>query len=295
MSKMQLKKVLRPFKNLIGDILIYSRWHSKKIMPTIGAKKNVSLLKRDGVVKLDFNFSEYVDELRSYLLDEKLCIERGCISSPMIEKGQTINIFSSFDLSAILKICTDNRLLQTLTAYYGSTPYLRNDPQFQRLQFQSEHQFDGNYYFHVDRFNQVSAMILLSEVTMETTHMAYARGSHKRRFGFVNLRKLKQGSLEQEGNINSLTHLTGSPGDIYLFDSMGLHKANYKIGAVRDCIFLNFTNGHNLYKWKAKSSDGLISEDAEHINRRSSKLVFADQNNSYRGHKYFHSDILNKL
>lgn len=292
---MHIKKLVRPFKNFLGDILIYICWHSKNNKTNL-LQNDINSFKRDGVVKLDFNFSECVNELREYLLDSKLCERKGCMSIPRLEKGQVINIFCSFDIPAMAKICLDKRLYSILAAYYGSEPYLRNDPQIQRLQFQSKTQFDGNYHFHIDRFNQVSAMILLSEVSMETTHMMYVKGTHKRKFGFLNLRRCNKEKIDKlNENSCSIIHLIGSPGDIYLFDSMGMHRADYKIGTTRDCVFLNFTNGHNLYQWKSHSNENLIPDYAEHIHRRSKSLVFADENKKYNGHKYFHSDFLNKL
>jgi hypothetical protein len=293
---MSLKKTIRPLKFFIGDALIYSFWKSKKCKRESG-KKN-SEFKRDGVVKLDFNFSEHLEELRNYLLNEEICVKEGSVSNPRVEKGLLVNIFCSFNLQAILKICTDSRLISQVEQYYGSTSYLRNDPQIQRLSIQSEDQFDNNYFYHIDRFNQVSAMILLSEVTMESTHMVYANGTQKRKFGFFDLRRLYGGRQiikKLAENSDSLTHLIGSPGDIYLFDSMGFHRADYKIGTERDCIFLNFTNGHNLYKWRASSNIGDLSKDARHIHRSDKNLVFADENKNYNGPKYFHSDIFNKF
>ena len=293
---MPLKKIIRPLKNFIGDALVYAFWHSKKCKKEPGEKN--SEFKRNGVVKLDFNFSEHLEELRNYLLNEEICVKEGSVSIPKIEKGQLVNIFCSFNLPAILKICTDSRLISHVEQYYGSTPYLRNDPQIQRLLFQSEDQFDNNYFYHIDRFNQVSAMILLSEVTMKSTHMVYANGTQMRKFGFFDLRRLygsRQSIKKLIENSDSFTHLIGSPGDIYLFDSMGFHRADYKIGTERDCIFLNFTNGHNLYKWKASSNIGDLPIDARHIHRSKKNLVFADENRNYNGHKYFHSDILNKF
>jgi hypothetical protein len=216
------------------------------------------------------------------------------VSTPTPEKGVPVHVRVSLKDAEMMRIVSDHRVLEILQSVYGTLPYLRNDPHIHRSEIGAPNQMDGNYYFHVDRYQQISLMVLMSEVTESTTHMLYAEGTNKRIFGFLDLRmqylKAKT-NLPEKFRDRQIIKLIGKPGDAFLFDSMGLHRANYISGTTRDVIFVNYTNGHNLYPYRAAINPIDQSNPfQETFNRKSSQAVFVKGTLK----SYFKSDFLNR-
>jgi len=55
--------------------------------------------------------------------------------------------------------------------------------------------------------------------------------------------------------------LIGPKGSAFLFNSIGIHRANQKIGTTRCILHLNFTNGHNLFPYVEKVDEDIIQSD----------------------------------
>ena len=145
-------------------------------------------------------------------------------------------------------------------------------------------------------------MLLLNDTTVESTHMEYLRKTHTRKLGFWNL-YLRDPDVPSsylnfiEGSSEAARpfKLVGSKGDAFLFDTMGLHRANYILKSKRLIFHLNFTNGHNLYRYSNKISadpDFRYTSNAsqarqEIILRQKEELVFAQGDH----HTYFSRKI----
>lgn len=131
--------------------------------------------------------------------------------------------------------------LVILGQYYGRSPVMRNNPLIQFIKATEDTEHDMlNSNWHVDHLHQVSMMLLLSEVTEQTMHMEYAVGSH---------RGLKLEGYYDDKQIRSqfpILKLTGKPGTLYMFDTAGVHRANYLPNTSRKILHLNFTTGHDL-------------------------------------------------
>lgn len=295
-----MKYLLREFvgvpKRSIGDLCIFVK-HRPRITDTPWEKRReVSELREFGVTKLAINFQAKVAQLRNTYLNGRL--DGDSVNRPSPENGVPTNIFASLRNDDISSIVSDVRLLSILQALYGRTPYLRSDPQVHRFHITADRQRDDNFCWHVDRYQQITLMVLLNKVTEATTHMMYLKGTHRRTFGFWNLRmqRLKSSvEVPKKYRDREVIRLLGDPGDAYLFDSMGLHRANYITGTVRDTVFALYTNGHNLYAYRALNSK-LADETHpfyETFNRQAAGLIFAD---GYpRNLRYFKSRLMNKL
>ena len=108
-------------------------------------------------------------------------------------------------------------------------------------------------------------MLFLEDVDIESTHMEYLIGSHKRKFVFLDIYLDSTNRTERIADIHNrkrkeifsknksrLYNLVGRKEDIFLFDTMGLHRAAYIPDTERRILHLNFTNSSNLYKFQNK-------------------------------------------
>ena len=85
----------------------------------------------------------------------------------------------------------------------------------------------------------------------------------------------------QKKNNYKIFKVIGKKGDAFLFNTTGLHRANYILGTTRNILHLNFTNGHNLYNYTNidnKNLNFIDNENFETINRKSDKTIFYKSN-----------------
>ena len=136
-------------------------------------------------------------------------------------------------------------LATTLYHYYGRQPYFRNQPLIQKIALR-EGDAISNGQFHVDHLRQVSVMLLVNDITENDTHMEYCVGS--------NQRNLLMEGIEMDGERCKTLYpkypvfkCTGKKGTAFLFDTSGIHRANYQRNSTRKILHLNFTTGHNIF------------------------------------------------
>lgn len=289
---MNIKSILKKIPFLqktrieFSNFLIYLNWKSKKSninFPT-QTKEQVDEFSKNGVLKINKNFSDF----SNYLNENYVAKEN-------IEKSTTY-IHLPLDDSKVLEFIFDSSC-DILNAFYGSEPYLREEPQIVIHTPKEDWINQGNGLFHVDRFNQISLMLLLHDTDLNSTHMEYLKTSHKRKFGFWDMEKrekLKDLEYKQKNNSylpNNKFHLTGKKGDVFLFNSMGIHRANFINNSDRSVLFVNFTNGHNLYEYQNKPNENLKSDNSETILRKKENLVYVKGNR----HTYFNNKFIFKF
>jgi len=105
-----------------------------------------------------------------------------------------------------------------------------------------------NGLFHVDHLHQMSFMLLTTDVTLEHTHMEYLMGSNKRPL-------LKDGISIPTNEVKKIVprypnvfKCIGKKGTLFIFDTTGIHRAEYVESGIRRILHLNFTTGQNLDK-----------------------------------------------
>lgn len=94
---------------------------------------------------------------------------------------------------------------------------------------------------------QLKIMILLTEVGEQDQYMTYVRGSHE---AFHPVERFETNALDFDYCRTYLddidvVKLTGEPGDMFLFDSNGMHRGNRSNGRIRDAFFVEFTADRN--------------------------------------------------
>jgi len=259
-------------KNEFKYLFIYLKWKPTK-------KSQKDKISELGIIKINENFKEFAD----YIIEN--------YSEKLIDDGNGVkNYFLPLSDKYIINTILKTEIYSKIYNYYGSNPYLRNDPLLQEISPTEKFLNFGNGSFHVDRYCQISVMILLHDLEISETHMEYILGSHKRTLGFLNLyldfNNIKKRIISN--NENNIYHIIGKKGDCFIFNTMGLHKANYKLNSKRSIFHLNFTNGHNLYNYTNKETLNHLkkikddSAEYEVILRKKKNLIFAGEN-----HKYF--------
>jgi hypothetical protein len=114
----------------------------------------------------------------------------------------------------------------------------------------------GNEW-HSDRYRQVSAMLLISDVTEADTHMEYVVGSHKRSFLFMRegIQMSNEESRRRGEAAEEIFYLTGPRGTLFLYDSTGVHRRNLIPGSNRKALIWTVTTGHHLHTFTETTDD----------------------------------------
>jgi len=238
---------------------------------------------KDGVVKINYDFSEFSDYLMSNYMNKILNKEKTSFniftaSQVNKENGLIVSKHVSLNDSEIVNFILNDKVKEVLTAYYGREYFLRNNPTLQQIIAKKENW--GTSVYHTDRFHQVSLMLLLNDVTENDTHMEYLCGTHKLKF-YEKLHpepddpKLKE---KVRKSINRF-QLFGKKGTVFLFDSIGIHHTIFKLNTVRNIFHLNFTTGHNLYDFRDKKLDSnLLTGINSNIIKREKKDTYYVEN-----------------
>jgi hypothetical protein len=163
---------------------------------------------------------EYVDpEARLYASNEPFAISR-----------------------ALLEVCLKPGLVALIDGYLGKRAYitqgiaLRIDPHPQTG--------FGSFQWHHDAWGKrINMMIILTEVGASDQHMTYAKGSHALRHSYEKYANSRYSADEFAKHCSGMEVLAcvAQPGDIYIFDSNGLHSGNRSMGRVRDTFIIHYT------------------------------------------------------
>lgn len=172
-----------------------------------------------------------------------------CNASTHSVFGIQISCWLSFKDERLKPLLRDPAIAAVLYNYYHRQPYYRNQPNLQYAQNDDGHDVDKGNGWHSDRYRQLTAMLLISDVTEQSTHMEYVTGSHKRSFLFM--REGIQMSLEEckrraEAERDYFM-LTGKKGTLFLFDATGIHRRNLIAGTSRKALFWTVTTGHHMH------------------------------------------------
>lgn len=251
---------LKKLGKIFHDIAVKYKWSEEIIY---SSNKNYNNIINYGIIKLDTNFqtfSSYINE--NYI--KKISVKNIGTPHKVLDlrgssKNNQINHFVSLDDEVVRKFIQNTELMSTLSLLLNKKIYLRNDPLIQVLET-SEKLTNGN--FHTDRFMQFSLMLLLEDVSSEQTHMEYCKKSHKRgKFDFIIHKNFKECEEHVRKNNFEITKVIGKKGDAFLFNTTGIHRANYIFQSKRSIFHLNFTNGHNLIPFKIPYNTSRVKEE----------------------------------
>jgi len=109
----------------------------------------------------------------------------------------------------------------------------------------------GSFQWHHDAWGKrINMMIVLTEVGEGDQHMTYAKGSHQLRHSYdkyANSRFSHEEFAERCGRMEIL-NCYAKPGDIYIFDSNGIHSGNRTNGRPRDTFIIEYSRlSHTIW------------------------------------------------
>jgi hypothetical protein len=217
---------------------LFHRYNLKEAPISFTKSKNLSSLEfetlktlcLDGIVKLPLSFRD--DVLRTNYHWKNL--NKSAHGS--LELGDSL-----------IKIIRENILLKNVTScYYSGNLFIRENPTFHINTYQDYiNNRPPSDVYHADGFRQLSVMLFLDDVSEQDIFMKYALGSH------VNMQPTYDRSLIEQELVESkyqIFNVIGKVGDIFLFDTEGLHKGYYNKYGKRAMIHWNFHSG--IYKNK---------------------------------------------
>jgi hypothetical protein len=290
--------IKRQIKRIAFDTMVRLVW-SKKI--NLNFKKNefseqIAELKKSGVIKINKNYSEFADYISKEYIDKILKNEK--TEFPIFqgpaqnnEAGTAIACDLPLNDKRISDFILDKKICGLMEQYYGGKCYLRADPLLQRIETNVESLEKSNSNFHVDRYMQFNLFLLLSDTDEKTTHTDFLISSHKRKFLDPIIHKeVDECKKMIDVDKYKTFSLTGKKGDAFIFNTIGMHRANHIAGTTRNLFALMFTNGHNLYSYKNIDNQNLKFIDSKNfdtINRKSKNLVFYNEKKKGGNFQYF--------
>ena len=148
--------------------------------------------------------------------------------------------------TGLARFAVSDELMPIINSYYRKQGLLARGI-LHRLQPKLRPRGLYGFVWHHDGWGRkVNAMILLTEIGDGDQHMAYKKGTHRAYRGF---RRFDPATFSDEEVARDFAghetfRCTGNPGDVFVFDSNGLHSAVATEGRVRDtCVFMFYGDG----------------------------------------------------
>ena len=220
-------------------------------------------LRRDGITRLSGQFSrETLAELQQAFekfisqLDAKGAASFACVSDPALAAetydpdARQYSSLEPFAMSrALLEVCLKPQLVSLISSYLGKAPYITQGIAM-RIKPHSKSGFNSFQWHHDAWGKRIKLMIILTEVGAGDQFMTYAKGSHRLRHSYakyVNSRYSREEFAERCGNTQVLD-CHAMPGDIYIFDTNGVHSGNRTNGRTRDTFTVAYTRmAHTIW------------------------------------------------
>lgn len=174
----------------------------------LGSLKALEELRNKGIVRYPVNFSKEVASFKS-------------------ELKQDDNHYSlAFSDSLPTKLYEDSGLIDFVSAYYGRQSFFRERP---TIHFDSIEDYriapPPSDIFHSDGYRQISFMLLLADLDENNIHMEYCLKSHLRQQPTYRRERIDQ---EKVSEIWEILAVTGKAGDLFVFDTEGIHRGRYE-------------------------------------------------------------------
>jgi Phytanoyl-CoA dioxygenase (PhyH) len=167
------------------------------------------------------------------------------------------------DSRALLEVCLKPELVSLINGYLGKQAYITQGVAL-RIEPNPRTGF-GSFQWHHDAWGKrINMMIVLTEVGERDQFMTYAKGSHRLRHSYdkyANSRYSPQEFAARCGRFEVLNCLA-RPGDIYIFDSNGIHSGNRTDGRARDVFIVEFTRQSQAV-WAHRIPPGFLAGFSE--------------------------------
>jgi hypothetical protein len=185
----------------------------------------------------------------------------GYIEESYLEDEDTYLSNNPFKRSkALLQIALDTSILSLIRAYFKKNVYIQQ-VSLKRM-FPHEADSTGSNQWHHDGWGKrIHIMVLLSDIDENDQYMSYMEGSHRqlRPYAKYENSRFTQAEVDSLCATTSLRKATGKAGDIYVFDSNGIHKGNRSVGRTRETCLVCYSPDPS-YVWRLGQPRHFISE-----------------------------------
>jgi hypothetical protein len=188
--------------------------------------------------------------------------------------GVDVACWVSFKDEQLKPLLRDPDICGMIYNYYHRQPYWRNQPRLQHISLPPGQQVLTGNEFHVDAFRQISAMILIEDVTESDTHMEFLLKSHRRSVLQTGIEMtVEECERCVAGKTYPMFNLTGKKGTLYVYDTTGIHSRNLTPGSSRKCLIWTVTTGHHLAGFSETTADWPeLRRDPEVVQRMFDKM-----------------------
>ncbi len=231
-------------KNLLKPKIIYKKVKYNQLpRNSINKNKKTNDLIANGICKIEGKFVTEIEELQKYY------------NSDSNHSSSAYKRFKSADVKP-LSVSIDDKIIDIIYSYMGCQPYLRHPPGFNHTQpdqnYTSQHSSKFNVKWHYDTVNQVTMHVLLTDVTNKQTRMLYAKNTHKKHHISLTPYDYYYDDDYIKSTCNNIIDLTGKAGDVYIFDSNGVHKMYAVKNSLRRHLHVNYTPGNDIKSFGLK-------------------------------------------
>jgi hypothetical protein len=237
------KRIIKKF--IYGQIFripfIFSAGNRTEGLPELPSEwqKYIDILKRDGIVIIPSFYNKEAKTINEYF---KL---NGDEFPP---NDEYYRLSADINNPNVFNIAVDPMILTILAKYYNCQPYHRTQPSIlcTHLDVKKESEKNGfNDFWHYDTVNQMTAHILLNDISESDNCMFYAKGSHRTHREYISINDYYY-SEEYMNNNFDIIPCVGESGSLVIFDPNGLHRLDQKVKTFRSHMLFLFTPGNDL-------------------------------------------------
>lgn len=153
------------------------------------------------------------------------------------------------DSEALVAFCELPFLREAADAYLGKKSHIKRVMGMRYLPTGESLEKQQFGWHHDMEDTQFKVMVLLTDIGQEDQYMAFVPGTHVHAFDYEHF--LTNKITYEDCGIDPLTapeiHTLGKAGDVYFFDSNGMHRGTRSPGRLRDALFIEYTGDKN---WK---------------------------------------------
>ena len=276
-----LKHRLSGYRNELYSKKTYIKYRMRKkylTMPRLSpdSKQWLTELNSKGFCKISKpNFLESAEYFKLDINSETLRLSKpGSLTHIPEAAANTAginNYWCSMKDPHIRKVFLDREILAMIYNYAGGQLFYRESPIF------ADHNYNGSNLLksnrkewanllHSDYHLQINVMLLLTDITPETTKTIYAAGSNSRNF------LLQNGKIEYPKSENlidrynyPLEQLTGKKGDVIIMDTGGMHAAEIIKGGRRTTLIGILNSGFPFKGYHENLEDLKFENETENF------------------------------
>ena len=179
-------------------------------------------------------------DLKCYDLDKK---DNLIVNLNNVDNSTQLANYKREDLvqiSEILQIANDSRILNAVSNYLGIKPTISNINCW--WSFGNRKEAKEAQFFHrdIDDYKFVKIFFYLTDVNIQNGPHIFVKGSHKLN-KLIQLRRFKDGEVNDNFDSKNILTLTGSKGSSFIEDTYGIHKGQLPLEGKRLLLQIEYS------------------------------------------------------